>query len=341
VGKGRAGRNETLVGAAVLLALVAVGAGVFMRQSVYDRELFRAPSVEPAAVAVAPTSVPSASRTAESTSELQSYLPDGLAALTPPETFTPENLSDKIDGKAELYLSAGFVRMRCQRFALVGNSTSWLEVFVYDMGNPRNAFAVFSAQRRTDADALTLTRFAYRTANAAFFMHGSDYVEIVAAQANDDVSRLMLAYAESYVRGKPVDLDTAGERVPFPPDNLDDASITLLSADVFGFDRLNQVYVARYQTAAGPITAFLSERASAEEARELAAAYQQFLLTNGGVERPTAVHIPGGKVVQVFDSYEVIFSKGRRLAGTHDAVAEDAAQQLALQLYQGLPGSDP
>ena len=337
--KPSAGRTETLVGAAILVALAGIAIGVYSRQSAYDREMFRAPSVESAPMRSG--SGPAAPGRHEATSELQNYLPDGLTVLTPPESFTPENLSDKIDGKAELYLSAGFVRMLCQRFSLAGNPASWLEVFVYDMGNARNAFAVFSAQRRADAEALALTRFAYRTANAVFFIQGSDYVEIVAATTRGDLAQVMLAYAQRYVSSKPADAGTAGERPPFPPDNLDEASVTLLAADVFGFDRLNQVYVASYQTAAGPITAFVSERASAEEAGELAAAYRQFLLANGGVERSTAVTIPGAKVVQVFDSYEVIFSKGRTLAGVHDAAAEDAAQQLAVQLYQGLPTSNP
>jgi hypothetical protein len=339
MGKISAGRTESLVGAAILVVLAGIAIGVYTRQSAYDRELFRAPVVESPPVLLGSGAV--APARPEATSELQNYLPDGLSVLTPPESFTPENLSDKIDGKAELYLSAGFARMLCQRFAQPGNPASWLEVFVYDMGSARNAFAVFSAQRRADAEVLALTRFAYRTANAVFFIQGSEYVEIVAAEANDAIARLMLAYAERYVNSKPADTATAGERAPFPPDNLDESSITLLAADVFGFDRLNQVYVASYQTAAGPITAFVSERASAEEAGELAASYRQFLLANGGVERPTAVTIPEGKMVQVFDSYEVIFSKGRMLAGVHDAGAEDAAQQLAAQLYRGLPENEP
>lgn len=45
----------------------------------------------------------------------------------------------------------------------------------YDMGNSQNAFSVFSAQRRKDADPLNLTRYAYRTSNAIFLIHGRYY----------------------------------------------------------------------------------------------------------------------------------------------------------------------
>ena len=64
-----------------------------------------------------------------------SPLPQGLKPLTAPETFKADTLSDKIDGKAELYLSAGFNRLFSQRFRDEKASDLWIEAFVYDMGN--------------------------------------------------------------------------------------------------------------------------------------------------------------------------------------------------------------
>ena len=58
------------------------------------------------------------------------------------------SLSDKINGKAELYLAAGFARLETQRFALTDNPGQWMERYLYDMGQHANAFSVFSAQRR-------------------------------------------------------------------------------------------------------------------------------------------------------------------------------------------------
>ena len=78
-------------------------------------------------------------------------LPPGQSPLSPPETFDAATLSDKINGKAELYLSAGFVRLQSQRFTDEATGEVWMEAFVYDMQTPQNAFSVFSAQRREDA----------------------------------------------------------------------------------------------------------------------------------------------------------------------------------------------
>ena len=73
----------------------------------------------------------------------------GFTPLAAAQSYGPDNLSDKIDGKAELYLSAGFKEMSCRSFTLENPQGAHLEVFVYDMGSPQNAYAVFSSQRRS------------------------------------------------------------------------------------------------------------------------------------------------------------------------------------------------
>ena len=98
--------------------------------------------------------------------------PSNLAPLTPAEVFKAHNLSDKINGKADLYLSAGFRQLNSRRFKLNDGSESWMEIFVYDMENVLNAFAVFSSQRRDDGQSIELARFSYQPPNALFFVHG-------------------------------------------------------------------------------------------------------------------------------------------------------------------------
>jgi hypothetical protein len=51
-------------------------------------------------------------------SDLQMMIADGFVKMTPPEHFNAENLYIiKINGKAELYLSAGFVELTTLRMA--------------------------------------------------------------------------------------------------------------------------------------------------------------------------------------------------------------------------------
>ena len=146
--------------------------------------------------------------------DLQDYLPEGMVILTPVESFGPESLSEKIDGKAELYLSAGFLSLRSQRFVETGKPERWLEVFVYNMGSMRNAFSVYSTQRRADAEDLAFTPFAYQTANACFLSKVSSTLK--SSPHRSKWLKPCLPSAESFIQKNPASTEAISEVALFP-----------------------------------------------------------------------------------------------------------------------------
>ena len=321
------GKAETGVGFLILLILLGIAGGVVIKQSRYDESIFT----------VALSKDASSSETfgpAGATPDLQECLPEGMVALTPVETFGPESLSEKIDGKAELYLSAGFLSLHSQRFVETGKPDRWLEVFVYDMGSMRNAFSVFSTQRRADAEDLAFTPFAYQTANALFFVQGQFYVEIISA--SEQMAEAMLAIGQNFILKNPASSEAISEVALFPKASMVPDSVSLLAENVFGFSDLNNTFVARYRLGETSLTAFLSRRETAQEAQDLASAYLQFLVENGGVEAAMDAAIPEARLVKLFDAFELVFVHGSFLAGVHEAERKDLAEQLALQLKNAL-----
>jgi hypothetical protein len=258
--------------------------------------------------------------------------------LTKPERFSAETLSDKIDGKAPLYLSAGFRDLRTQRASVGGDSGQWFEIFVYDMGEPRNAYAVFSEQRRASAEPLAFVENAYRTSNGVYFTHGAYYVEIVAAPpAAEQTEPARLAFARRFVGETQVEAAELGERELLPEKGLDPDSITLQPANVFGFGELDNVFTADYRLGGETVTAFLSRRESPAEADRLAEAYAGFLTDMlGGAPVDPAEAPEGATVVELFGTYEVVFARGALLAGVHEAPSRQAAVELARRLYAAL-----
>ena len=267
--------------------------------------------------------------------------PPGLVPLTLPESFDDQNLSDKINGKAELYLSAGFVSLSSQRFKDKNDANLWIEAFVYDMGNGENAFSVFSAQRRDGAATLELTPYAYRTPNALFFVHGSFYIEVIASEATDRAFGPMKLLAESFIGATAAQAPVIQEKDLFPNQGLVTDSMALISADAFGFERLNQVYTAEYEFENGQMMAFLSRRQDGRAAQELASAYQEFLATFGGQYRDADLPIKDARLVEILETYEVIFSCGPYVAGVREADNKELAIQLAQRLYDMLKGDAP
>jgi len=200
-------------------------------------------------------------------------LPDGIRPMGPPEIFGPDRLADKIDGKAPLYLSAGFQELASQRFVLKGQSNQWFEFNVFRMADARGAFAVFSAQRRSGAHAAAVAKYSYGTENALFVTHGPFYLELIGSGSGDALRDAMERTAQAFVRSHRV---TAASREPgdlFPTGGLDRGSITLLAEDAFGFAGLDQVTTALYRLGGKELMAFVSRRDSARGAAELADAY--------------------------------------------------------------------
>lgn len=328
----KSGKLESGLSLLIMLALVCIAAGVFVKQSRFEEKLFTAILSKPAPSRDSPDGTGSGA-------DLTAYLPDRMVVLTPGEVFGPESLSEKIDGKAELYLSAGFLGLRSQRFVEAGKPEHWLELFVYDMGNRRNAFSVFSTQRRADARDADFSSFAYRTENALFFQQGQYYVEIIGA--SDRMAEGMTAIAERFIREHPAGAEGMNEVALFPPAALVPGSIALLSENVFGFDRLNNTFVARYRLSGMELTAFLAHRQSAREAREIAFAYHRFLVENGGEDAPLEVTLPDAYLVKIFDTFELVFVHEDYLAGVHEADSKASAEELASSLKKALAGAAP
>lgn len=316
---------QTLITAAVLACLLAIAAGLVWTQSRFNPAVVNFLQGE-AARARGPAAAPAAA-------EPILPLSEGMSALTPAEHFDRETLSDKIDGKAELYLSAGFLRLDCQRLALAAQPELWVEVFLYDMGSFENAYAVFSAQRRADAAMLDFAEFAYRAENALFFVHGPFYTEMIASGTDERLRTSMDALARAFILGRPVAQAAIAERGLFPKTGLVETSISLIPADAFGVAGLDRVFTATYRKPAGAeLTAFLSRRSDPQEAAALAGAYVDFLKTYGGEVKASDEPVPGGTVVAILDMFEVVFSQGPFLAGIHEAPDRDQAVTLAKEL---------
>lgn len=316
-------RLERTVGSVVLLLLLVIAGGIFLKQFSFNPAVLISREIATPQNGAAPAAVTTP------------WLPAELKDFGPAESFTPDNLYDKIDGKAELYLASGIVGMRCQRFALKTNEDQWLEWFVYDMGTLSQAFSVFSTQRRAEGEKLDLTDDAYRTQNAVYFVAGSNYIEAVASSSDEALMNATLDMAQRFVAASPKSSERLPEFEVFPAENLVAGSQTLESTDAFGFDQFKNVFTARYRAGNAEVMAFVTSCSSADAADKLSAAYRSFLLENGGKEMESPVS-DFGKPVKIMDGFELVFSQGKVVAGIHSAPTTDVAVELAHRLGERL-----
>lgn len=342
----RARRLESAISICLLVIIVLIGIRVLLKQSNYDMGRFgtdpvAARVVEPRTAKVAGESEPA----------LGSLVPHGFRTLSESEVYGPENLYEKINGKAPFYIESGFVKLLTQRFVSKDDEDLWMELFVYDMATARNAFSVCSVQRRMDAAVISLSpaSFGYKTSNALYFVHGRYYIELLGSSESAELLQAMGQVAENISSNLLVGKDVKiPELALFPEENLVLGSIRLYLANAFGFEGLTDTFAAQYsldnevirdpkrkKMRLGTLTAFFSRRSTSKDAQVTAESYCNFLIENGAVAKMTgneALKNVQGKVLDFYGTTEIVFAIGPFVAGIHEAEDQRSAEKLAEML---------
>ena len=319
----RGKRLESAISICILAVLFVIGVGVFVKQFDYDISRFGI------ITATAPKS--------EISFDLSSLVPAGFETLSKIEVYSSENLYEKINGKAPLYTESGFEKLFTQRLVSKNDETLLMELYVYDMGTVKNAFSVYSTQRRPEAETLPAFAFAYRTSNALYLAHGKYYIELVGFSESAELFRAMVEAAENIRSELAVDKVTEiAELSLFPAENIVPGGIKLYLANAFGSEELTDTFTCRYKFGDETITAFLSRRPDPQDAQLTAESYYNFLIDNGGVAKPTTNKTIKAKAIDFYGTTEIVFATGPFVGGVHEAENQQSAEKLTVKLIDKL-----
>ena len=328
-------RLESAVSICLLAILFLVAAGVLLKQGDVDMSRF---GTDPVAAGVVGAKPPALTRQGELS--LTALLPEGFKKRSESEFYNSENLYEKINGKAPLYIESGFEKLLTQRFASKQDENLWMELFVYDMASLRNAFSVYSRQKRADVAILPDMRFGYRTGNGLYFVHGKYYIELVGSLESPELSGAMGETGKRLRTELAVDKnEQITELGLFPPEGFVAGSNRLYLASAFGFKDLTNIFTAGYKLGDETITAFIGRRLDANDARKMAESYYRFLIENGGAAKPTtdeSLKSWQGRVIDFYGTTEIVLTVGPFVAGIHEADDRHAAEQLAAALADKL-----
>ncbi|MDH4220425.1 MAG: hypothetical protein OEW23_16840, partial [Candidatus Aminicenantes bacterium] len=102
-------------------------------------------------------------------------VPQGWAIYDQVGQFTADNLYERINGRAELYLAYDVVSLTTATFEDKTDIGRFIELSVFDMGNPTNAFGIFSVERFQGDPPLDLGRMSYHSGSNAYIWKGKYY----------------------------------------------------------------------------------------------------------------------------------------------------------------------
>ncbi len=250
------------------------------------------------------------------------------------EQYTPKSLYEKIDGLAELFLSYDVVGLTFASFQKGEGSDVYLDVYVYDMGTPTNAFGIFSVERLPGEPPVDIGRAAYRSDAGVFVWKGRYYVKVVVFDATDDLADASLALARGLAgaltdSGRPVwgrQVMPRTDRVP--------GSLRYFKIDAMGLDFMRNTYVAQYRRGGRVVEAFLSRRESADAARAAVAKFAKHAGEYGkGVHRLTA---SGLELVRcdMGGAFDVILQHGHLVAGVSGVKDPETAVRATMDLWE-------
>lgn len=301
--KGKPKKLESVVGFSLLAILIFIAIAIFIRQSHYDMTRY---------------GVGTAVSTSGTDISISSLIPAGFEKLSE-ETYLADNLYEKINGKAPLYIESGFVKLSTARFVSKDDENLWTELFIFDMANTKNAFSVYSVQRRPGVELLPDMQFGYRTADAPYFVHGKYYVEFIGSSKSDELFNAMMEIAQKIQTYLPIDVETEIPELSFfPKENLVAGSYKLYLESAFGFQKFTDIFTAQYRAGDDTVTAFLSKRPSAAGAAALFESYYKFLIENGGREVQPDKN-PKVKYVDFYGTVEIITVADKFVFGIHEA----------------------
>ena len=250
--------------------------------------------------------------------------------------YRADNLSDKINGKADLYLSAGFKSLEARRFALIDDNARWMERYVYDMGGHLNAFSVYSVQRRGDVQKLDITHHAYLSSNGLFMVHGPYYLEIIASEASEEVQSRLKALGQAFAKKHSVTTDPIAELDLFGSDHLVPRSTKLTAGSVFGIQGLDWIFTADYADGPARATAFAAKRDADDQAQTSADAFIAFWNEYGAEPVTSPEHLPSLRIAFILDNYEMAMVRGPYVYGVHEASSLDFGLKVMVLLNEAV-----
>ncbi len=265
------------------------------------------------------------------------FTPAGWQIFGSAKQFGKENLWEQINGRASFFLAYDMVRMTFVSFVNSTNESQFIDLSIYDMGNPTNAFGVFSSERSQDAPAVKLGRAGYRSDASYFIWKGRYYIRIISSETTDMFEQTGMALARRVTdsltdSGEPVwgltALPAAG-RIPH--------SVRYIKINAMGLDFMRNTYTAEYRKSDKIVTVFLSKHDTAKSARDTVARYIGYAknfgegfneMTFNGVELVTC---------NMGGMYDVVFHNGHLMGGVSSVEDRQLAVRSAVELWKQLP----
>jgi hypothetical protein len=211
---------------------------------------------------------------AQTPAELKSWLPaiDGWTISDKVEVFNPDDLFDRIDGAAPLYIENNFREMTSMEY---DKGDDYITIQAYRHATPEDAFGMYAAERSPDLKFFPVGGEAQGDDAGFFFFAGDMYIKI-SSNSSENVSSTMQTIAKSLAKS----IDPGAGYPPvikaLPKEGMEPYTEAYITANYIGQTFLNSVYLAKYKANNEAYQVFIIDAKTAEGAKNVLTNYFTF-----------------------------------------------------------------
>jgi len=259
----------------------------------------------------------------------------GTTPMSDTEFYGPDNLFEKIDGRAPAYLTFNFQQLRCRSFSVTGAAGSYVDVYEYRFDTPINAFGMFAIERDTNGKKIDFAPDGYSGELGYYFRQGVVYVQIIASDQNAKTMALAQALARDRAKNLKADDSGLDGRRQLPSTGLDPATVQFVQENAQGQDFLKNVFQAVYDYKGKKLPFFIMVT-KPEDAAAAFKSFQEFCGKFGGTAK-SLPDVNGAKIFSAenFGTYKVVFQRNGQIGGVFDADDIDKGRQFVEQYLRG------
>ena len=212
---------------------------------------------------------------AQTPDEILSWLPEVKDWKKPvsKEVFDPENLFDRINGAAPLFIENGFQEMTTFDYT---KGDDYITVQVYRHATPEDAFGMYASERSLDLTFYKIGGEAHGDNSSFFFFAGSLYVKIRSSGSNEEIGEALRNISGAIATKASQDTAYPPIVEAFPEKNKILYSQAYITSNYIGHEFLNKVFICQYDNEGTKYQLFVINAGSVEDAKEILNKYFTF-----------------------------------------------------------------
>jgi len=216
------------------------------------------------------------------TSLIKAQTPQELKSWLPPvnswtiddnlEVFNPENLFDRINGAAPLFLENNFREMTSMEYK---KDEDYITIQAYRHETPEDAFGMYSSERSTDLTFYPFAVEAHGDDSNLYFIAGNIYVKMWGS-SSDNISTVIQSIAKELANKIDPKSEYPTLFKAFDSVNKIPYSEAFITSNYIGHEFLKRAYIAQYNVNNKEYQAFIIDGLSKDGAKEMLTKYFTF-----------------------------------------------------------------